>query len=198
MKYLAIILSATLLLAGCNTAAPSTTTPGTNAPRKQTKVEPVIKSGMDNGFPYTLTEVESCKNQTFSYDQIKTRPDGQKGGIDVGVYYDDKNKCLGMWSFDFIQGALLAEVRPDLDQASFTLIRQEGADIFVSALEITTGWVVDSHEGGQDAKWFGVLPAVKTKVGEVITVTFIDQTKTDKITLRFDFSTPGQVTINEL
>lgn len=164
-----------------------------------TPVETITSSGTDNAKAYTLNLTESCDNQTLQFKEIAERDGAQEGGMDIGVFYDDQRNCAGVWEFDFELGALLANVRPDIDESSFALIRQEGNQIFVSALTITTGWDIASHKGGTKTTWLGVLPSIQTSAGENVEITFKNPDGDKEIALRFSFTAEmGSVTITEI
>jgi hypothetical protein len=180
-----ILMSLILALSAC--------TSGTNT------VETESSSGTDNGKAYTLNMTESCQNQSLNFREIAQRDGVKETGTDIGVYFDNKKKCAGVWEFDFELGALLANIRPDIDSSSFALIRQEGDQIFISALTITTGWDIASHVGGTKTMWLGALPAVETGAGETVEITFKKPRSDKEIILHFAFSAEiGEVTITEV
>lgn len=163
------------------------------------KVETQTSSGTDNGNAYTLNMTESCLDQNLKFREIAEHDGAKESGTDIGVYFDDQENCAGVWEFDFELGALLASIRPDIDSSSFALIRQEGAQIFISALTITTGWDIASHSGGTKTKWLGALPAVQTSAGETVEITFKNPAGDKEVSLRFAFSAEmGGVMITEL
>lgn len=197
MRSLALLGLVSLVFLGsrCQTQEMTMTEPPSLGSREA--VQPVVTAGMDNGSPYQLTMIPSCSNQSVEFAEIRERPDGQQGGVDAGIYFAESDEsCEGVWSFDFVTGALLDNVDPDLGSRSFALIRQEGNEINIAALTVTTGWTIKSHEGGTRGEWL-TLPAVKATTGDTVTITFTNAEQTKDITVTIDLTRPGIAVINQ-
>lgn len=158
--------------------------------------EPITRSGTDGGVPYTYSLVRNCDLQTFEYKRIGADAEGRRKGIDVGVFMDENGQC-GVWQFEFVVGALLANVDPEIDRTSFALVRDDGGVINIAALSYTTDWVLQSQEGGTMGEWLG-LEAVQARTGDIVDAVFVNQSNGYLAAVRFDFTVPGQVTVDLL